>query len=238
MKISELLKESSLEKEILLAFILKKDRSFLSAFPETNLTTSELKSFTELWQRVGDNEPLAYLLGYKEFFGRNFLVNKNVLIPRPETEDLIEEVLKYSQDKVLTVVDVGTGSGAIAITLKLENPNLNVFATDISSTALSVAQKNAKLYGQTGKITFVEIDLLANFSDKADVIVANLPYIPTKNWQKLDTQIKDYEPRLALDSGVSKLVLYEKLFSQAKDVLKPGGVLFYEVDGRPLRKDF
>ncbi len=237
MTIKEILEKSNLDKteaEILLAFVLKKDRSFLLGFPDFILTINQEKLFQSFAARRARHEPLPYILGYREFYGYIFLVNKNVLIPRPETESLVEKVLKFAKDKQgapLTIADIGTGSGAIAITLKLKEPTLKVVAADISKKALEVARKNAKLHRLTKEIEFVESDLLSNVKNNLDVIVANLPYIPEKNYQKLPAEIRDFEPKIALNSFNSKDFYYSRLFEQAKTKLKKAGVIFYEIDG-------
>lgn len=237
MMIADFLKNKNLpmvELEVLLSFTLKRDRSFLSGFPNHKITTSQEKLLERYLLDLEKGRPLAYILGYKEFYGFKFLVNPQVLIPRPETEILVEKVLNFaSKNKAeqLRVVDVGTGSGCIAISLSLKNPKLKIFATDMSSNSLNIAKKNANLLKVMNKITFFEKDLLDNFNEKVDVIAANLPYIPTANWEKLPTSIKDFEPRLALDSQESNLSLYNKLFSQAKNILNEKGIIFYEIDG-------
>lgn len=228
---------SLIEAEILLASVLGKDRSFISAFPETALDLSQLKKLQSYVQRRQQHEPLAYILGYREFYGRNFLVNKDVLIPRPETEDLVEKVLQYSQGRLLSVLDVGTGTGAIAITLKLEQPNLKVIASDIDQQTLRIAQKNAKLHGLEQKVEFVQSDLLEKIKEPVDVIATNLPYVPTEKWKRLPEEIRNFEPRRALDSGTSVMSLYDKLFAQAKSLLTTNGKIFYEVHGEILETD-
>lgn len=222
------------ETEILLANILGKDRSFVNSFSETKLTRNQKDKFTQFTQRRLKSEPLAYILGYREFFGLNFLVNKHVLIPRAETENLVEAVLSYtknSEREDLKLIDVGTGSGAIAISVAVNNPSLSVIATDISPEALKVAVKNARLHQVHTKIKFLKSDLLENLKQKVDIIAANLPYIPTKKYNGLPEEIRLFEPKLALDSGESDSSLYQKLFLQAREKLKPKGVIFYEIDG-------
>ena len=221
----------ALELEILLAALLNKDRSFLNAFPETALLSTHEKRLQRLIKRRITSEPLPYILGYKEFYGRSFLVNKAVLIPRPETEDLVTAVLKFAKNKPLTVLDVGTGSGAIAVTLLLEQPNLTIIASDIDPKTLQVARKNARLHQVGSKIKFIQSDLLAKIDQSVDIIATNLPYVPTEKWKNLPSEIRDFEPRLALDSGRSALELYQKLFRAAQSKLNPSGKIIYEVRG-------
>lgn len=240
MTIKDLLADKSLPKielEILLANLLQVDRSYLSAFSEEKVSQPTYLVFLQMKKERQKSKPLAYILGYQAFYGRNFLVNQNVLIPRPETENLVQKVLNFSRNKDLTIVDLGTGSGCIAITLLLENPKIKVIAADISSQALAVAKKNAKLYQVDHRLRFVQGDLLARINFPIDVIVANLPYIPTKVWNNLPLEIKKFEPRIALDSGPTKKSLYDKVFSQCHGKIKTGGKMFYEIDGNILVSD-
>lgn len=234
MTIAKVFKNSSLplvETEILLAAALNKDRSFIKSFPETILSRTEKYKTIKFIDRRLKHEPISYILGFKEFYGLKFLVNENVLIPRPETENLVEQILKFSANRNLTIIDVGTGSGCIAIALAVKNPRLTIIATDISQQALKVAKKNAKFHQVENQVKFIQSDLLAKVSQKVDIIAANLPYIPTRNWTNLPVEIKNYEPRLALDSGKSSTNLYHKLFQQSLKQLKPNGTIFYEIDG-------
>jgi release factor glutamine methyltransferase len=227
-----------MKKEIVLCYLLKKDRSFLTAFSEKEIPENIFKRYRSLVQRLTFDEPLAYVLGFKEFCGLNFYLNKDVLIPRAETEDLVSSVLEFTKGKKLTVVDVGTGSGCIAISLKKSQNQLTVIATDIDERALKVAKKNARLHGLSDQIQFIKSDLLKNVRAKPDIIVANLPYITTKKWKKLSKNIKEFEPKIALDSGKSTLSIYKKLFLQASKILSRKAVIFYEVNGKLFEKVF
>lgn len=210
---------------------LKLTEVFFKAFSENELKPSELSQFEKFVSRRKKSEPIPYILGYKEFYGRKFLVNKNVLIPRPETENLVSQVLNFARNKKLVVVDIGTGSGCIGITLALENPKLDVTISDIDDKALEVARKNAKLFGVDKKIKIIRSNLLEKIKPGVDIVVANLPYIPQENWEKLPKEIKEFEPRIALDSGESKTKLYDKLFSQKEGKLNKNGKIFFEIDG-------
>ena len=226
------------ETEILLSAVLKKDRSFINSFPETELTRTQQLKIKDFLDRRVKNEPIPYIVGFKDFFGLKFLVDQNVLIPRPETETLVEKLLTYcskQENKALTVIDIGTGSGCIAITLAVKNPNLNIIASDISPKALEIASKNAKLHRVENKISFVQSNLLEKIDEKVDVIAANLPYIPTANWEKLPKEIKNFEPKIALDSGENSMPIYKKLFGQAKSKLNKTGRIFYEIDGEIIQ---
>jgi len=239
MLIKEILKTFPINKteaEIILADLLGKDRSFLHAYPEFNLTRPQEHRYIELLRRRESNEPLAYILGHKEFYGREFYVDRRVLIPRTETEDLVDQIISYiksnySIKRLIKIADVGTGSGCIAITLARLLPNAKIYATDIDQSALEVAKKNAKYHQVEDKIIFLEGDLLSPLSESVDIIVANLPYIKSAVIKKLDPQISKWEPKIALDGGADGLALYRVLFKQAEKVLKPNGMIFYELDG-------
>ena len=243
MLIKEILKTFPINKteaEIILADLLGKDRSFLHAYPEFNLTRPQEHRYIELLRRRESNEPLAYILGHKEFYGREFYVDRRVLIPRTETEDLVDQIISYiksnySIKRLIKIADVGTGSGCIAITLARLLPNAKIYATDIDQSALEVAKKNAKYHQVEDKIIFLEGDLLSPLSESVDIIVANLPYIKSAVIKKLDPQISKWEPKIALDGGADGLALYRVLFKQAEKVLKPNGTIFYELDGKVFK---
>jgi len=238
MTIREALEDSKLDElevEIILASLLNKDRSFIYAHPEYRLAHSVLNKLTNRLRRRSKGEPLAYILGYKEFYGLKFFVDKHVLIPRPETETLVDETLSWIKKQGLTsqvICDVGTGSGCIAISLAKHLPSARIYAIDLSKTALEVAKKNAKLHGVAEKIIFLQGNLLLSLPEKVDILVANLPYIPTKSISSLQTEIRDWEPKEALDGGPDGMALYDSLFEQSKLKLKPHGIVFYECDGQ------
>lgn len=241
MKIENLINTNSkrIEAEIIIANILGKDRSYLHAHKEDVLTTTHLTEFKQKMFRLSSNEPLAYILGFKEFYGLNFLVDKRVLIPRPETEELVNKVLntklgvepiKNVGDTVI-IADVGTGSGCIAISLAKNIPNARIFAIDTDVSALVLAKKNASLNKVGGKITFLNGDLLSPLKEKVDVIVANLPYIKSDSLDNLDERISHWEPKIALDGGRDGWKIYNQLFSQTDKYLRKNGKVFYEFDG-------
>ncbi len=199
---------ASLDAEVLLSHVLKKPRSYLYIWPERKFTRKQETRYKKLIKQRLKHEPVAYLINNKEFYGLNFYVNKNVLIPRPETECLIDKILKIK--KPYAIADIGTGSGCIAITLKKYLPKAKIYASDVSKKALVVAKKNAKKHKT--KILFKEGDLLEPWKKfKLDVIVANLPYLKPKLMKHPNLK---FEPTIALDAGKKGLDLYERFFNQ------------------------
>lgn len=162
------------------------------------------------------NQPKQYIQGWVEFYKLRFKVTPDVLIPRPETELLVDEVLKILKLKLLTVLDLGTGSGNIAISLAKNNKKIKILALDISEKALEVADENAKKHRVEKRIFFLVSDLLSSIKSSPDVIVTNLPYIPSARIPYLDSSVKDFEPKIALDGGEDGFDLYRKLFAQIK----------------------
>ncbi len=217
---------AGLDAQTLLAHVLKKDRAWLLAHPETPLTPDQHQEIEAALQTLESGVPLPYVIGEWEFYGRKFIVAPDVLIPRPETELMIENALhwlKKHPDR-RKAIDVGTGSGCIAVTLAAERSNITMTGVDISSAALDIARRNADRHNT--KIDLIESDLLENVKGKFDLICANLPYIPTKTLKGLEVFGK--EPTLALDGGPDGLGLIQKLLEQAQTKLNPGGVILIE----------
>ena len=213
---SELLTENKitsvhLDAEVILSFIIKKPREYLYTHPEKILSTAQSTAYKKLISKRAKHFPVAYITGHKEFFGLDFLVNENVLIPRPETEFLVEQTITAARQAKnnITIADIGTGSGCVAVALAKNLPETKIFATDISKKAIQLAKKNA---GRRGvQVSFLRGHLLTPLKNKKiDIIVANLPYLPRD--YKHDS-IK-FEPKIALYAANSGLSLYEKLFQQ------------------------
>lgn len=208
---------SGLEREMLLAHALGRRREYCIAHSQFAVGAGALRRFFALCKRRARGEPIAYIVKCKEFFGVNFYVDKRVLIPRPETEHLVEEVLACAWRDSLTILDIGTGSGAIAVTLAKLLPRAQIFASDISKTALSVARKNAKAHGVSKNIQFKSGDLLQPWlKNKFDIIVANLPYVPRRQTAFVEVEVKKYEPKEALWAGVDGLFFLRRFLSQLK----------------------
>jgi release factor glutamine methyltransferase len=220
---------ASADAQRLLGHVLAIDRARLLAYPETELSPEQVAQFEILIARAEQGEPLPYLLGRWPFYDREFVVTPAVLIPRPETELLLEQALAYTAEKpAAVVVDVGTGSGALAVTLAALRPAAQVYAVDLSPAALEVARQNADLHHTN--VTFSNGDLLAPILErglKVDVIMANLPYIARDEVPTL--AVSRYEPRLALDGGPDGLDLVRRLLADAPRVVKNEALLLLEI---------
>jgi release factor glutamine methyltransferase len=217
--------------EHLLADALGKRRIDLYLEFDRILSESELAPLRNKVRRRAAGEPLQYLLGAWDFFGRSFRTDERALIPRPETEVLVEIALKVIRNRATTrnrLIDVGTGSGVLAITFALECPDLEIVGTDISAAALDLARENAEKQQVADRIQWTESDLLDSVSGQFDFLVANLPYIPTAELSKLAREVQ-HDPPMALDGGVDGLEVIRRLLREAPKALAPGGFLIFEV---------
>ncbi|HXW00555.1 MAG TPA: peptide chain release factor N(5)-glutamine methyltransferase, partial [Anaerolineae bacterium] len=223
------------------------DRTWLYTHPQFPLDDNQMNSFETLLRRREQREPVAYIVGVKEFFGLEFEVNPHVLIPRPETELLVETVLRISgwpmangewrmadlQSKIQNlkskIVDVGTGSGCIAISLAKNLPDATFLAIDASAEALQLARRNAERHGVADRITFLQGDLLQPLTSAVDLIVSNPPYVSQPELVAAMPEVSRYEPRLALDGGPIGLDVIWRLLAQAREKLNPGGALLMEI---------
>ena len=239
MNVSSWLKDATtsidhLDAELILSNVIQKERIFLHGHPEYELSEREKAKADNDLARRQNGEPIAYILGHKEFYGRNFRVTPDTLIPRPETEAIIDEikslayVTSFPHDETLEILDIGTGSGCIAITLALELPNSQVTAVDISTKALDCAQYNAQALGASNISTKLS-NLFESTPEKYDIIVANLPYVD-RNWDWLDQKTLSYEPETALYAKDGGLALIKQTILEAPKHLKKGGYLILEAD--------
>lgn len=218
----------------ILAFLLKKDVSYLAIHPEEIVETKIETDFNEAIQKKQAGIPLQYITNMQEFMGINFYVDENVLIPRPDTEVLVEEVIKLAKAKEnIAILDMCTGSGAIAIALAEYLTNAKITASDKSKKALGVAQKNAK--NTKASIQFIESDLFGNIKDKFDIIVSNPPYIESDVIKCLDKEVQK-EPMMALDGGKDGLDFYRKIAKQARAYLNEEGYLALEIGYNQKKK--
>jgi release factor glutamine methyltransferase len=222
-----------LDARLLLQHVLQASHSHLVAHDDEPLTAAQENAYHSLIGRAAQGEPIPYLTGYAPFYGRDFSVNPAVLIPRPETELLVAAAVAWARDRgPLQVIDVGTGSGCVAVTLALELPAATVAAVDVSAEALEVARHNAARYdllAGTRPIRFYHGSLLAPVAGQPDLIVANLPYIAEGEWTMLDDGVKWYEPVVALKGGADGLDLVRHLLAQAATRLQQDGAIFLEI---------
>ena len=218
-----------LDAQILLAYVLQTGRAYLVAFDEQELTDKQLRVFNELVARRKLGEPVAYITGIRAFYDVELRVTPDVLIPRPETEHLIEAAIEYAKDKTrLVAADIGTGSGAIAVTIAKHCPQAMMFATDISEAALAVAKDNAETIGVS--VRFAQGYLAQPLLDeklKVDLLMANLPYIETDEVRTLE--VAKHEPHLALDGGDDGLDLVRELLHQTVDLCEKGACILLEI---------
>jgi len=235
--------DPEIEAELLLRQVLQLDRAYLFLRLPEQLSAEQEQEFHRLIARRLAHTPSAYLIGRREFYSLNLAVGPGVLIPRPETEHVVEAVIEFGRSLLqererVTFVDVGTGSGAIALAVAKHLPALRVLATDISAAALAMADLNAKRLRLAGRVTLLPGDLLDPLTEPVQIIAANLPYVPTSRWATLPPEVREHEPRLALDGGEDGLRVIERLLAAVPRHLTTGGVVILEIDddqGGPLR---
>lgn len=231
------IKQARLEGVVLLAHVLEMRKEDIITYPDQVLTGSQEEKFSQLIERRCRKEPLAYIVGHREFWSLEFKVNPKVLIPRPETEGVIERLLTLagaeSVGEAIHILDVGTGSGILAIVVALEFPKARVTAVDNSAEALGIARYNALRHQVAERIDFLEMDIMHDWklpkNGLYDCILSNPPYIPSKALNQLMPDVRDYEPRAALDGGPDGLVCYRSIIAKAFPYLKPGGNLILEI---------
>ena len=226
--------DARLEAEVALMNVLQIPRQAIFSQQESEVTPQQEISLNEIIQRREQREPLAYILGYREFYGINLFVNTDVLIPRPETESLVEHTLFMAlmgmESAELVIADIGTGTGAIAINLGIHMPVARIYAVDNFDSVLDVTSYNVRTHNVSDRIKLLKGDLMDPVPEPVDVIVANLPYIPSKRISTLQPEVQ-WEPIQALDGGEDGLDLIKRLLQQASQgSLKPHGVIILEVD--------
>lgn len=237
----------TLAAELLLLHVLGRDRAWLYAHPEETVSSLDAHRFVSLIARRAEGEPTQYLTGKQEFWGLQCEVTLNVLIPRPETEHVIEVALdrlavgelRAGRKQTLTgdglqIVDVGTGSGCIAIALAKELPGARIVATDISEAALAVARRNAERHSVTDRVAFLQMNLLTALAGKYDLIVSNPPYVGRNEKQSLMREVRDHEPELALYGGEEGYEIYADLIAQAARCVQRSGLLVLELGHNAL----
>ena len=220
----------ALDAQVLLAHILSRSRSWVLAHPEVDLSPEQSFELEARLVRLETGEPLPYVLRHQEFFGLDFSVNPQVLIPRPETELLVEQALVWlhANTPYRLALDVGTGSGCIALALAANIPDLHLLASDISAGALEQARANMRHYALQARVEFIQADLIPALGERVNLICANLPYIPSQDLDEL--KVARWEPRLALDGGPKGLSLIRQFLAQAPASLSPDGLLLMEIE--------
>ncbi len=238
------IEDAALEAEVLLRHTLGLSRAHFLIRLQEELAPEDEQRFRRLLDRRRAHVPTAYLIGHREFFGLDLFVAPGVLIPRPETEHVVEEALDVGRDLLgrqerVTLVDVGTGSGAIALAVARHLPALRVLAVDCSPAALAVAELNARRLRLAGRVTFLQGDLLQPVHEPVDIVAANLPYIPSDVIATLQPEVRDHEPRAALDGGPDGLRVIDRLLGQVPFHLRDGhGTVILEIgfdQAEPLR---
>jgi len=226
-----------LNAELLLMFTLACDRAYLHAHPERKLSAEEQRRYDHALDERERGVPAQYITGHQEFWGMDFIVTPDVLIPRPETEHVIETVLRGVGRApllaaLLRIADVGTGSGCIALALAKELPSAEIHATDISSAALEIARANASRLQLEARVQFHQADLLQGFeSGGFDLVVSNPPYVGASEEDQVQLEVRKYEPRNAVFAGPTGLEVIARIIPQARESLKPGGWLVMEISG-------
>ncbi len=225
--------DARLEAEVMVMTVMRMTRQNIFAEQETEVPASEAQQLAEIVAQRLERTPLAYILGYREFYGINVMVTPNVLIPRPETEGMVEHTLFMAlmgmETRELTIADVGTGSGAIAVNLAIHLPAARIYAVDISEAALDVAAYNIRGHSVHDRVRLGHGDLLEPLPEPVDLIVANLPYIPSGRISELQPEVQN-EPPVALDGGPDGLDLVRRLLAQAPNKLNSPGVILLEMD--------
>ena len=238
---SKLLKDNNiqsnkLDSELLLSKVLKKKREELLLKLDESVSKHSITQFEKLIYRRSLKEPIAYILKHKEFWSKNFLVNNNTLIPRPETELMVEKIQKIFKNKDPFILDVGTGSGCILLSLLSEFKNSKGIGIDISKQAIQIAIKNSKQQKLTQRAKFYRKSLSQFYGHKFDLIVSNPPYIRTIDLKNLDDDIKKFEPKIALDGGNDGLDVIKKVIYKSKYILKFRGMLSLEIGNGQYKK--
>ena len=238
---SNLLKEKNissfiLDSEILLSKTLNRTREDILINLDQKINSKNISAYKEYLQRRSNNEPIAYILGEKEFWSKKFYVSENTLIPRPETELLVDKILKIYKEKKISILDIGTGSGCIIISLLTSLKNSNGIGIDISKKAILMAKKNALKHKVSKRIKFLNKSFNNIFGKKFDLIVSNPPYIDSKDIKNLSDDIKRFEPRIALDGGNDGLDLIKKVIYKSTHILKIKGLLALEIGNGQIKK--
>ena len=226
----------NLDSELLLSKVLNKSREEVLVSPDKIVDPKNISKFNNLIKRRLMNEPIAYIFKEKEFWSKKFKVDRNTLIPRPETELMVEKLVGIFKGKNISILDIGTGCGCILISLLLELKHSRGVGIDISRKALSIARKNLKKFSKKKNLKFYVRKINQIFNQKFDLVVSNPPYISRIYLRNLQQDVRDYEPKIALDGGNDGLDLVKKVIYKAKEILKVDGLLALELDNKQYLK--
>jgi release factor glutamine methyltransferase len=238
---SKLLKEKKipnhiLDSELLLSKTLNRPREEILINLDKKIDQNQIYIFQKFLSRRSKNEPIAYILEEKEFWSEKFVVNKDTLIPRPETEPLVSKLIEIFKNKKISILDIGTGSGCIIISLLNNLEQSKGLGIDISKKALKIAKKNSLKFKSNNRVKFLNKSFQNIFDKKFDLIVSNPPYIKKKDLKNLSDDIKKYEPRIALDGGNDGLDLIKKIIYKSREILKLNGMLALEIGNEQIKR--
>ncbi|WP_130805708.1 peptide chain release factor N(5)-glutamine methyltransferase [Senegalia massiliensis] len=228
-------KSPRLESELIVMHLLDVDKAYLYTHPNRIVSKEIIEKFEELIEKRKEGYPIQYILKNQEFMGLDFHVTEGVLVPRPDTEILIEYIIKFARKnkkEKIKILDIGTGSGAISLSLAYYIENSYIYSVDISEKAIKIARKNKKKMNLEDRVELITKDILEGFpeiDEKMDIVVSNPPYIPSRDIDSLQIEVSKYEPRLALDGGDDGLVFYRYITEKAKEKLIDNGLLCYEI---------
>ena len=225
-----------IDSELLLSRVLGKSREDLIVNIKKNVKKNKIIKYNKLIRRRSLKEPVAYILNRKEFWSRQFIVDKNTLIPRPETELMVEKIVKIFNSKNISILDIGTGSGCILLSILLELKNSKGVGIDISKKAIQIANQNLRKLKFTSRVKFLRVSFTEIFNQKYDLIVSNPPYISKRELRNLDDDVKRFEPKLALDGGNDGLDVIKKVIYKSKSILRIKGMLALEIGNEQFKK--
>ena len=235
--------ERFIDTELLLSFVLKKDRIYIKTNLDEKINKEDEEQIKIFVEQLKNNKPIHYIIGKRDFYGYDFLVDEHVLIPRSDTEILVENALNIlrNEDKKLKGLEIGVGSGIISITLLQKMKNLSMTAIDINQYAIEISKKNAENLGVLDRLKLIKSDLFENVTGKYDFIISNPPYIDEKEMENLPDKVKSYEPCIALDGKKYGMYFYDEILKSAKKFLNDKFCIFFEIgynQGQMIRKSF
>ena len=235
--------ERFIDTELLLSFVLKKDRIYIKTNLDEKINKEDEEQIKIFVEQLKNNKPIHYIIGKRDFYGYDFLVDEHVLIPRSDTEILVENALNIlrNEDKKLKGLEIGVGSGIISITLLKKMKNLSMTAIDINQYAIEISKKNAENLGVLDRLKLIKSDLFENVTGKYDFIISNPPYIDEKEMENLPDKVKSYEPCIALDGKKYGMYFYDEILKSAKKFLNDKFCIFFEIgynQGQMIRKSF